>query len=214
MCGNCAVWAKDEEFLFETVALAKSVRAVNVCGGDPLYERNLSTYLQELKNKKIFTILTTNGQNLGHFNKEIIKLIDLPVVYLPGWGKIGYLAEAGLDGYKQLLNALDYLEELGKKYLINFPVNPLAVEILPEVIELIESRRKAYLVITYQPAVHGVLSAESLKYLKYCARKHKVLVYETAALAGNFCLGCFLELEQITFKNILFFAQLSYKLYF
>jgi len=217
MCNSCELWRRDEQTDYAKINIPESVRVVNLIGGDPLYYSELLKLLAKLKEQRKIICLTSNGLNFVKTAPELFKLIDLPIIYLPAWRRDQLLAEAGLDYYRELSGIFDYLQEIGQKCLVIFPVRMLTLEDIPDLIDWFKKYSSVLLVLYYQAAPDNVLQKESLRYLDYCRQKKNVVVYKVLRpepSVAQRCAGCLAGLEFWSLPMLRFGLELLLKLYF
>jgi len=222
MCNGCRLYDPNykndntaaEEIELKELNKLKLPKIVNICGGDPLLADKFADILTALKTAKHFIMLSTNGIHLNELNKDIFKLINLPILYLPAIDKKSVSRECGLDCYERILSAVNYLEEIKKKHIINFPITPITVEFIPDLITKFENNKYSFLWLNYQPNIYGHAKKASKNYLSHYAGRKNVLVskYFTDQ-QQKYCFAADPALEKLTFSSSWFLIKLFSKVY-
>lgn len=213
MCNGCILYNAPEKKY--TPNLQIKTKIVNLCGGDPLLNKQMPEVLQTLKKNNHFITLTTNGIHLNHLAPTIFKLIDLPIIYLPGADNKSLRRETGLDAFQRIKSGIDFLKEISKKHLIHFPITPISIELVPDLIHLFEKSPKTFIWLNYQPGNYGKISDASKNYLKhYANRKNIIVTKDNRQSQQLYCYGTKASLEKPSLATISFLTKAFYKIFF
>jgi organic radical activating enzyme len=185
---------------------------VHLTGGNPLRHPQINHLLVELKKQKHFTLLTTCGGNLADFEKQILLLLDGLLLYVPAFSRENAALQAGLNSVSRQESAIEYLQELKKKFAVLYPVNSATIADLPDLYNKI-NKKNSFLILLYDRKTDLPLQRVEKKYLHYYAARRNAAVYEYAAGGAYNCLDFARHLARMAPRNLWFFAKLFFKFY-
>ncbi|MDR1323283.1 MAG: hypothetical protein LBK68_02480 [Candidatus Margulisbacteria bacterium] len=186
---------------------------VHLTGGNPLRHPQINNILVELKKQKHFTLLTTCGYNLADFEKQILLLLDCLLLYVPAFSRERATFQAGLNSVSQQESAIEYLQELKKKFAVLYPIDSENIEDLPDLYNKL-NKKNSFLILLYDQKTALPLQRVEKKYLHYYAARRNAVVYEYAGNGSYNCLDFARHLTRLAPHNLWFFAKLFFKFYF
>jgi organic radical activating enzyme len=191
-----------------------TTKYVNLCGGNPLLNSETPEILQRLKKRNHFVTVTTNGHRFDQIDPQLLRYIDIPIIYLPGANRNDLLEISGFDCLRYYENTFGFLKDNKKKAIIHFPVTNATIEQLPDLADYCTRDNRLFLWVSYRQSSANKLSKAEKNALHYYQTRKRSFTYLSNEIPSNLCNGCFHELENLRLKNILFFTHLFSKMYF
>ncbi|GBR77517.1 radical SAM protein [Candidatus Termititenax dinenymphae] len=210
LCPDCQAWQERESKAAPAVTTRSGI--INLTGGNPLNHPELNKILIDLKNQKRFITLTTCGYNLADFSRQLL-LIDLLLLYIPGFSQERATFEAGFNAVSRQESIIEYLQEIKKKFAVLYPIDSETIEDLPDLYHKL-NKRNSFLILLYNKNSELPLQRVDKKYLYYYGNKRNSLVYEYASTGSYNCLDFSRNFAKFSFYNLRIMLKLFYKLYF
>ena len=185
---------------------------VHLTGGNPLRHPQINNILVELKKQKHLTLLTTCGYTLADFEKQILLLLDYPLLYVPAFSRENAALQAGFNSVSRQESAIEYLQEIKKKFAVLYPVNGATITDLPDLYNKI-NKKNSFLILLYDQKTDLPLQRAEKKYLHYYAARRNAAVYAYAGSSASNCLDFAHHLARPAPRNLWFFAKLFFKFY-
>ncbi|MDR1452402.1 MAG: hypothetical protein LBJ25_00295 [Candidatus Margulisbacteria bacterium] len=214
LCPDCPARLEREPLALEKIRSKKiNSWCVHLTGGNPLRHPQINNILIELKNQKHFTLLTTCGYNLADFEKQILLLLDCLLLYMPAFSRENAIRQAGFNSVSRQESAIEYLQELKKKFAVLYPINSETIADLPDLYNKINNKN-SFLILLYDKKTELPLQRAEKKYLHYYAARRNTVVYEYTGGGVYNCLDFTRHLASPAPRNLWFFAKLFFKFYF
>lgn len=211
LCQDCPYWQDNAPLELKNFQTPEWL--VNLSGGNPLNHPDLGQILINLKKDKHYVTLTTCGYRLENLEQKFLPLLDLIFIYVPACtGEISLL-KTGLNAWPQQKNAIEYLQEIRKKFIVLHPVNKDNLEDLPDLFGLL-NKKNSGLILLHQKKTENSLTRQQKTHLYYYDRRPNTAVYEYKQTSAANCQDFWRHLNSWSFYNILTLAKLFYKFAF
>jgi MoaA/NifB/PqqE/SkfB family radical SAM enzyme len=130
-------FAKLEDFKFNVEQLAKlGVKFIDLTGGEPLLNKDISEMTKFAKKQKLQTSITTNGLLYGKFAESLAGNVNLLHFSLDSPIEEEHNKIRGVDCYKSVLNSIDIAKSLGEFPDILFTVTNGTYKKLPAMYDI------------------------------------------------------------------------------
>ena len=211
LCADCPHWQDNAPLGLKQIRPREWL--VNLTGGNPLNHPDLGKILIRLKQAGHFTALTTCGYRLESLEQKFLPLIDLFFLYVPSCDREISLLKTGLNAWNQQKNAIAYLQEIRKNFIVLHPVDQDNLEYLPDLFGLL-NKKNSGLILLHQKRTANSLTRPQKSHLYYYGSRPNVLVYEYKQTAPAGCADFLQQLNRLSFYNLLTLAKLFYKFAF
>lgn len=149
---------------------------INIIGGDPLENPDILVIIQQLKTYRRYIRFWTTGIYPAEMLGALKPWLDEIMIYFPELDAEAYRQTTGYDHFDDLLHNLQYMNEIHLPVILNHPVRPGTLPVLPDFYEF-SYRNQLPLLLHYEPGQFTI--PQSVDYIRRWNAYPNILVLQS-----------------------------------